>query len=70
MKKLLCCYVQKWIKYFYKAVYSNQIKRIKQYFLSGGGGFTRPIFWDAGADQLRGVPIIGKPPKMTRGLEW
>ena len=27
--------------------------------LSGGGGFTRPIPGDGGADQLRGVPVIG-----------
>ena len=26
----------------------------------GGGGFTRPIPGDGGADQLRGVPIIGR----------
>ena len=36
----------------------------------GGGGFTRPIPRDGGADQLRGVPIIGRlPMDGTRGLE-
>ena len=30
---------------------------------SGGNGLTRPIPGDEGADQLRGVPIIGKPPR-------
>ena len=28
----------------------------------GGGGFTRPIPWDGGADQLHGVPVIGRLP--------
>ena len=39
----------------------------------GGGGFTRPIPGDGGADQLRGVPIIGRLPNPTdgtRGPEW
>ena len=36
----------------------------------GGGGLTRPISRNEGADQLRGVPIIGQPPRdETRGLE-
>ena len=34
----------------------------------GAGGFTRPIPGDGGADQLRGVPIIGRlPMDGTRG---
>ena len=38
--------------------------------LGGGGGFTRPIPGDGGADQLRGVPIIGRLPTYgTRGPE-
>ena len=28
----------------------------------GGNGFTRPILGDGGADQLRGVPVIGRLP--------
>ena len=37
----------------------------------GGGGSTRPISGDGGADQLRGVPVIGGlPTDGTRGLEW
>ena len=32
---------------------------------SGGGGLTQPIPGDGGADQLRGVPIIGQPPSQT-----
>ena len=37
---------------------------------SGGGGFTQPISGDGGADQLRGVPIIGRlPTDGTRGPE-
>ena len=36
----------------------------------GGGGFTRPVPGDGGADQLRGVPIIGRlPTHGTRGPE-
>ena len=36
----------------------------------GGGGFTRPIPGDGGADQLRGVPVIGRlPTDGNRGLE-
>ena len=36
----------------------------------GGGGFTRPIPADGGADQLRGIPIIGRlPTDGTRGPE-
>ena len=36
----------------------------------GGGGFTRPIPGDGGADQLLGVPIIGRlPTDGTRGPE-
>ena len=36
----------------------------------GGGGFTRPIPGDGGADQLRGVPVIGRfSTDGTRGLE-
>ena len=38
--------------------------------LGGGGGFTQPIPGDGGADQLRGVPIIGRlPTDGTRGPE-
>ena len=37
---------------------------------SGGGGFTRPIHRDGGADQLRGIPIVGRlPTDGTRGPE-
>ena len=37
---------------------------------SGGGGFTRPIPGDGGADQLRRVPVIGRlPTDGTRGTE-
>ena len=36
----------------------------------GGGGFTRPIPGDGGADQLRGVSVIGRfPTDGTKGLE-
>ena len=36
----------------------------------GGGGFTRHIPGDGGADQLRGVPVIGRfPTDGTKGLE-
>ena len=36
----------------------------------GGGGFTRPIPGDGGADQFRGIPIIGRlPTDGTRGPE-
>ena len=36
----------------------------------GGGGFTRPIPGDGGADQLRGLPIIGRlPTDGTKGPE-
>ena len=36
----------------------------------GGGGFTRPIPRDGGADQFRGIPIIGRlPTDGTRGTE-
>ena len=36
----------------------------------GGGGFTRPIPGDGDADQLRGVPVIGRlPMNGTRGPE-
>ena len=36
----------------------------------GGGGFTRPIPGDGGADQLRGVPVTGRlPTDGTRGPE-
>ena len=36
----------------------------------GGGGFTRPISGDGGADQFRGVPVIGQlPTDGTRGPE-
>ena len=28
----------------------------------GGGGFTRPIPRDGGADQFRGIPIVGRLP--------
>ena len=36
----------------------------------GGGGFTRPIPGDGGADQFRGIPIIGQlPTHGTRGPE-
>ena len=31
-------------------------------FGGGAGGFTRPIPGDWGADQLRGVPVIGRLP--------
>ena len=35
----------------------------------GGGGFTRPIPADGAADQLRGVPVIGRLSMGgTRGL--
>ena len=41
------------------------------YCLGGGGGkFTRPIPGDGGADQLCGVPVIGRfSTDGTRGLE-
>ena len=43
---------------------------IETTFDGGGGGFTRPIPGDGGADQLRGVPVIGRfPTDWTRGLE-
>ena len=32
---------------------------------NGGGGFIRPIPEDGGADQLRGVPVIGRFPTDT-----
>ena len=36
----------------------------------GGGGFTRPIPRDGGADQFRGIPIVGRlPTDGTRGPE-
>ena len=36
----------------------------------GGGGFTRPIPGDGGADQFRGIPIVGRlPTDGTRGPE-
>ena len=36
----------------------------------GGGGFTRPIPRDGGADQFRGIPIIGRlPTDGTKGPE-
>ena len=36
--------------------------------LGGGGGFTRPIPRDGGADQFRGIPIVGRlPTDGTRG---
>ena len=36
----------------------------------GGDGFTRPIPGDGGADQFRGVPVIGLlPTDGTRGPE-
>ena len=40
-------------------------------FIGGGdGGFTRPIPRNGGADQFRGIPIIGRlPTDGTRGLE-
>ena len=35
-----------------------------------GGGLIRPIPRDKGADQLRGVPIVGQlPGNETRGLK-
>ena len=38
--------------------------------VSGGGGFNRPIPGNGGADQLRGVPVIGRfPTDETRGPE-
>ena len=38
--------------------------------LGGGGGFTRPIPGDGGADQLRRVPLIGRlSTDGTRGPE-
>ena len=37
---------------------------------AGGGGFTRSMPRDGGADQFRRVPIIGRlPMDGTRGLE-
>ena len=42
----------------------------KEPLYRSGGGLTRPISGDGGADQLRGVPIIGQPPRdETRGPE-
>ena len=39
-------------------------------FGGGGGGFTRPIPRDGGADQFRGIPIVGRlPTDGTRGPE-
>ena len=38
--------------------------------IGGGGGFTRPIPRDGGADQFRGIPIVGRlPTDGTRGPE-
>ena len=38
--------------------------------LGGGGGFTRTIPRDGGADQFRGIPIVGRlPTDGTRGPE-
>ena len=40
------------------------------YHGGGGGGFTRPIPRDGGADQFRGIPIVGRlPTDGTRGPE-
>ena len=39
-------------------------------FGGGGGGFTRLIPGDGGANQLRGIPVIGRlPMDGTRGPE-
>ena len=36
----------------------------------GGGDFTQPIPRDGGADQIRGIPIVGRlPTDGTRGPE-
>ena len=45
--------------------------KIKKCFGGGGGGsFTRPIPRDGGADQFRGIPIVGRlPTDGTRGPE-
>ena len=51
-----------------------QLVTLLYYFLinpfGGGGGFTRPIPRDGGADQFRGIPIVGRlPTDGTRGPE-
>ena len=46
----------------------RELFALSQY--GGGGGFTRPIPRDGGADQFRGIPIVGRlPTDGTRGPE-
>ena len=49
----------------------KRFKDVKQKVCGGGGGgFTRPIPRDGGADQFRGIPIVGRlPTDRTRGPE-
>ena len=35
------------------------VSKIHTFQCGGGGGFTRPIPRDRGADQFRGIPIVG-----------
>ena len=49
---------------------SNEVYNFSCHCDSGGGGFTRPIPRDGGADQFRGIPIVGRlPTDGTRGPE-
>ena len=50
---------------------SNVVYNFSCHCNSGGGdGFTQPIPGDGGADQFRGIPIIGQfPTEGTRGPE-
>ena len=34
-----------------------------------GGGFTRPIPRDGGADQFRGIPIVGRLPTLDHAAD-
>ena len=50
--------------------YTSSVQSVSLLPGGGGGGFTRPIPGDGGADQLRGIPIIGRfPTDGTRGPE-
>ena len=50
---------------------STPQQRLNLFSHGGGGGFTRPIPGNGGADQLRVVPVIGRlPTDGTRGPEW
>ena len=43
-------------------VASRQVWTLSYLGGGGGGGFTRPIPRDGGADQFRGIPIVGDSP--------